>query len=89
LESPLLQLENLAKVLGVSLDYFIDNERGPLGRHEAQQRLNKHLEELPNDLKDFVAAPINISYLETAKRLSEMDVKRLRRIAEGILDITF
>lgn len=86
---PLLELERLATALSVPLDYFIDNQRGPLGRHETAQKRRKHFEELPTEIQDFVSTPINISYLETAKRLSELDVFQLRRIAEGILDITF
>lgn len=86
---PLLELERLSQALEVPLDYFVDNQRGPLGRHEMAQKRRKHFEELPTEIQDFVATPINISYLETAKRLSELDVFQLRRIAEGLLDITF
>ena len=40
-------------------------------------------------MRAFIAEPINRNYIETAMRLSEMDVDRLRLIAESILDITF
>jgi hypothetical protein len=33
--------------------------------------------------------PVNVSYLETAKKISEMDVGKLRQIAEDLLEITF
>jgi transcriptional regulator with XRE-family HTH domain len=86
---PLFELERLGKYLGVALDYFSDEARGPLGQHEARQKMLKRFDELSPEVKKFVIEPINLSYIETAMRLSVLDVKRLRNIAEGILDITF
>jgi transcriptional regulator with XRE-family HTH domain len=86
---PFLELEKLGQYLGVTIDYFLDDKRGPLGRHEAAQEMQKRFNELPRDVQEFVVKPINISYLETAMRLSEMDVDKLRNIAAGILDITY
>ena len=71
------------------VDYFADDKFGPLARHEANLLMQKRFDELPPDVKAFVAEPINLSYLETAMRLSALDVDQLRNIAEGILDITF
>jgi hypothetical protein len=51
--------------------------------------MQQRFEQLPPDIKAFVVEPINLSYLQTAMRLSELDVDKLRSIAEGILDITF
>jgi len=85
---PYLHLEKLATFLGVSIDYFLDDERGPLGRHEAQKRMEQHLNELPHDVREFVAQPVNVNYIQTAMRLSKMDADRLRTIAESLLDIT-
>ncbi|HSH01773.1 MAG TPA: helix-turn-helix transcriptional regulator [Anaerolineae bacterium] len=86
---PFFELERIAKALGVSIDYFTDYERGPMALHENNQRAKINFEDLPPDIQNFVTNPLNINYLETAKRLSEMNVDRLRNIAEGILDITF
>lgn len=86
---PYLHLEKLAKFLGVSIDYFLDDERGPLGRHEAQKRMELHLNELPPHIREFVAQPVNVNYIQTAMRLSEMDAEKLRTIAESLLDITY
>jgi hypothetical protein len=60
-----------------------------LAQHEARQKMLKRFDELSPEVKKFVVEPINLSYIETAMRLSDFDVKRLRNIAEGILDITF
>lgn len=85
---PYFQLEKLASELNVSIQYFTNEEHGPLAQYETDQYLQKKFENLPPEVKAFVAEPINLSYLETAMRLSEMDVAKLRSIAEGILDIT-
>jgi transcriptional regulator with XRE-family HTH domain len=86
---PLFELEQMGKVLEVPLDYFSETGHGPLARHEVEQKIQRRFDELPPEVKAFVTEPINLSYLETAMRLSELDVHRLRSIAEGILDITF
>lgn len=86
---PLLHLEKLGQALGYSIGYFMEDTHGPLARHEAEQKMLQRLEELPPAMKKFIAEPVNIAYLETAMRLSAMNVKQLRGIAEAILDITF
>ncbi len=86
---PLFALERMGKYLGVPLDYFMDQQRGPLAEHEAEQKMQQRFADLPPQMRAFVVEPINRSYIETAMRLSDLDVHRLRQIAEGILDITF
>ncbi|MCB0032574.1 MAG: transcriptional regulator [Anaerolineales bacterium] len=86
---PLLDLDRLARYLGHSLNYFIDDGDGLLADHEAMQKMKQRLDDLPPDVRAFVAEPINISYLEIAMRLSRMNVKELRTVAENILNITF
>lgn len=86
---PLLDLDRLARYLGHSLNYFIDDDGGLLAEHEAAQKMKQRLDDLPPEVRAFVAEPVNISYLEIAMRLSRMDVKELRTVAENILNITF
>lgn len=86
---PLFDLDRLARYLGHSLNYFIEDESGPLAEHEAEQKIEARLNELPPEVRRFVSEPINLSYLEIAMRLSQMDVKSLRTVAENILNITF
>lgn len=86
---PYLQLETLCRHLEVSINHFVDDQHGPLRRHQAEQRLQKIFDSLDVDMQTFLANPTNISYLETAKTLSEMDVQRLRLVAESLLEITF
>lgn len=86
---PLFDLEKLGKYYGVSMEYFSDEARGPLAEHEARQKTQKRLNDLSPEIQQFVLEPINLSYVHIAMRLSDLDVKRLRNIAEGLLDITF
>ncbi len=86
---PYLQLEQLCRHLDISINHFVDDQHGPLRRHEAEQRLQKIFDGLDVNMQSFLANPTNVSYLETTKTLSEMDVARLRQVAESLLEITF
>lgn len=86
---PYLELEALCKELDGSIDMFLDDVSGPLGRHEAQQKFNKQFNRMSPEMQAFLVNPINLSYLDTAKRISEMDVQKLRQVAEDILEITY
>ena len=57
--------------------------------HEAAKTRQRHFQEMPPELQSFIVRPANINYLETAMRLSEMDVEKLRTIAASILEITY
>jgi len=85
---PYFQLEKLASDLALPLQYFSNEEHGPLAKYEAELKMEERFKELPSEIKTFVVEPINLSYLETAIRLSKTDVVKLRAIAEGILEIT-
>jgi transcriptional regulator with XRE-family HTH domain len=86
---PYLHLEQLCQYFNTSVDHFLDDLHGPLGRHEAQKRFEKQFNRMSPEMQAFLVNPVNVSYLETAKKLSEMDVQKLRQVAENILDITF
>ncbi len=86
---PFLHLEKLSQALSVSVTHFVENEYGPLRRHESRLQLLSQFEQLPPDMQDFLASPTNRSYLETAKKLSEMEVEKLRDLAESLIDITW
>lgn len=46
-------------------------------------------ENMPADVIEFVNNPINLPYLELARKLSDLDAAKLRSIAEGLLEITY
>jgi transcriptional regulator with XRE-family HTH domain len=84
---PLDVLERLAVASNHSLNDFLDR-KSPVGVWAERQRVDRELIELPDELREFVSKPINRPFLELAFRLSNMAVKQLREIAEGILEIT-
>ncbi|MFO7538325.1 MAG: helix-turn-helix transcriptional regulator [Chloroflexota bacterium] len=86
---PFLHLEKLGQLLDVPITHFVEGEHGPLRRHEARLQLLHQFEQLPPDMQLFLANPTNRIYLDTAKKLSEMDVDKLRELAESLIDITW
>ena len=86
---PYLHLESLCRFMGGNPSDFMDEERGPLGRHQAKHKLRKQFDRMDPDMQQFLVNPVTMSYLDTAKRISDMDVKKLRQVAESLLDITY
>jgi transcriptional regulator with XRE-family HTH domain len=85
---PVIELELLASALGTELDKYYD-EHGPIGRWRAQQGSLQKFFELPPDVQQFVAKPVNRPYIEVAMRLSELSAEKLRAVAEVLLEITY
>jgi transcriptional regulator with XRE-family HTH domain len=83
---PLPDLEALSQALGGSIENFLERSQATPG--ESQPSFVQDFLELPQELQAFVARPVNRPYLELAQRLSEMDVRKLREVAEGLLAIT-
>ena len=86
---PLAELELLAEQCGKTLDDFVDEETIPLGPAQQERRVLALLDELPDDVREFVLNPTNALYLRIAMLLSVLQADDLRRIAETILDITY
>ena len=85
---PLPDLEILASSLGMRIEEFFD-KRGPVGAWRAQQQNISKFLELSPEMQSFVSSPVNTPYIELAMRLSELNVEKLRSIAEGLLEITY
>jgi len=85
---PLPELEALLKILGGRIETFFD-QGGPIGQWMAQEKAIQQFLELPLELQTFVCQPVNLPYLELARKLSDMSKDKLRSVAEDILDITF
>jgi transcriptional regulator with XRE-family HTH domain len=85
---PLPELEALVSVLGGRIETFIDRS-GPIGQWLSNEEAIRDLLELPDELRQFVALPVNRPYIELAMKLSSMSRDKLRSVAEDILDITF
>jgi transcriptional regulator with XRE-family HTH domain len=86
---PLTQLEVLAEELGVPLSHFLDEGVGIIGERELQDRQYEEFRALPDDVRAFVVRPVHIAYLRVAMHLAQMPADTIRRIAEGLLEITY
>ena len=85
---PLPELEALVKALGGRVESFFDRT-GPIGQWLMNEEAIRDFLELPLELRQFVAVPINRPYLELAMKLSNMSRDKLRSVAEDLLDITY
>jgi transcriptional regulator with XRE-family HTH domain len=87
-EIPVTELELIANALDTPVERFYD-QHGPIGRWRAQQGSVQKFLDLPPDIQQFVAKPVNRPYLELAIRLSELSAEKLRAVAEVLLEITY
>lgn len=84
---PLHELTVLANALGKNLPYFLESG-SELGELLALREIWQHFANLPEELRQFSANPINVGFLEIARMLSQMPADRLRQVGESILNIT-
>ena len=86
---PVVTLENLIDALDVPLDKFFAIA-GPLGHPSAANNtVSSPLEDLPDEMREFISKPVNRPYLDLALRLSKMEADKLRSIAASLLEITY
>jgi len=83
---PFTRLEGLAQLLGVPVSYFVDEDL--LSEAEREQQALELLGQLPDDVRQFVLQPGNALYLRLAMLLNRLPAETLRRLGEGLLDIT-
>jgi transcriptional regulator with XRE-family HTH domain len=86
---PYFDLEKILQSLARSVRDLTDDVHGPLAQHEDTLAYERGFERLSPEMKRFVTQDINLGYLKTAIRLSKMSADNLRKIAEGILEITY
>jgi transcriptional regulator with XRE-family HTH domain len=85
---PLVELEEIARLLDLPLTYFLDEGIGPLGKQQSRERQWQQFRELPPELRAFVVEPSNMAYLQLAMSLSDAPAEKLRNIAASLLEIT-
>lgn len=85
---PLPELEVLVKTLGGRVESFFDRS-GPIGQWMLSEEAMQHFLNMPAEMREFIALPVNRPYIELAMKLSSMSRDKLRSVAEDILDITF
>lgn len=86
-EIPVPVLEIIARCLNCQIEEFFDNQ-GKIGAWRKENAEINQLKDLPQEFREFITKPINAPYLDLAMKLSALDVKKLRLVAEGLLEIT-
>jgi transcriptional regulator with XRE-family HTH domain len=86
---PLAYLEALADELDVPVSYFLDEGVGTVGERTLQDRQLEAWKTLPEDVREFVVQPSSLTYLRVAMHLAEMPPETIRKLAEGLLEITY
>lgn len=86
---PLLELEKLADFLEVPLSYFLDQGLTSSGDQMAGIDELEHLAQLPEDVREFMLQPGNLLYVRVAMQLSSLSAEAIRKVAEGLLEITY
>ncbi len=84
---PVPHLEAVADALGHDLQDYVDRQ-GPVGDWDASQRALQAFIRMPPKLREFIANPESRTYLELARRMSDLSVEKLRGLGEGLIDIT-
>jgi transcriptional regulator with XRE-family HTH domain len=84
---PINELETIVNAIGHEIEEYIDRN-GPVGEWQQELQAIKMLSQLSPELRDFLSKPVNEPYLRIAKQLSELQVDKLRTVAEGLLEIT-
>jgi transcriptional regulator with XRE-family HTH domain len=84
---PLPELEILVRTLGGRIESFFDRH-GPVGQWMISEEAVQQFLEMPVEMRQFIAMPVNRPYLQLAMKLSNMSRDKLRSVAEDLLDIT-
>jgi transcriptional regulator with XRE-family HTH domain len=85
---PLPELEGLIGLLEEQIEMLFD-QTGTIGKWMVQQKTIEDFLLLPAELQNFISKPVNLPYLELARKLSDMPTDKLRALAEDLLEITF
>jgi len=84
---PMHELTVLANILKKNLNYFLESS-SHIGELLALREKWKHFADLPEDVREFAANPLNLGFIEIALMLSQMPTDRLRRVGESVINIT-
>lgn len=84
---PMTILVSLASILRVNLDHFLV-DGGRVGEFFDLQEAVKVLASMSPDVREFVSVPKHEAYIRLAMTLANLPTDDLRKLAEGLLDIT-
>ncbi|MFN2148530.1 MAG: helix-turn-helix domain-containing protein [Anaerolineales bacterium] len=83
---PVPDLESLLKILGCSMDDFVDHE-GPIGEWLGDKVAFERFQALSEELRAFFQNPENLPYLQIAQRISEFDLADLRAVSQALAEL--
>jgi transcriptional regulator with XRE-family HTH domain len=84
---PMHELTVLASAVKKNLSYFLESS-GHVGEWLAIREEWKHFSDLPEEVRQFAANPLNVGFIHIAKALAEMPTEKLREVGESVLNIT-
>lgn len=84
---PMHELSVLAAAAKKNMSYFLESSSS-IGQRLHTNEEWQHFADLPEEIRQFAANPLNLGFIEIAYMLSQMPTERLRRIGESMLDIT-
>jgi transcriptional regulator with XRE-family HTH domain len=84
---PMHELTVLADAVNKNLDYFLETS-SYIGELLRMRKEWQHFADLDEETRAFAANPVNIGFIQIAIMFSKMPVENLRKVAEGMLEIT-
>ncbi len=84
---PMHELTVLSNAVNKNVDYFLESS-GYIGELLQIREEWKHFLDLDGETRQFVANPLNLGFIEIAMLFSKMPTDKLRKVAEGMLEIT-
>lgn len=84
---PMHVLTVLANGVNKNVSYFLESSSS-IGEWLALREAWKQFAEMPDEMRRFVANPLNEGFLQIARMFSQMPTDKLRSIGESFLDIT-
>jgi transcriptional regulator with XRE-family HTH domain len=84
---PMHELSVLSSIVKKNMNYFLESS-SQIGELLSLKEMWKHFSNLPEEVREFAANPVNIGFIEVALMLSKMPVDKLRTVGASILDIT-
>jgi transcriptional regulator with XRE-family HTH domain len=84
---PMTHLQILANAVNKNVNYFLESV-GYVGELLQAREDWQAFMALDEDVRSFVANPTNLAFIKIAMMFRDMPTDKLRKVAEGLLDIT-
>lgn len=84
---PMHQLTVLANAVNKNVSFFLETS-SYIGELLQMRELWKQFKSLDEDMRAFAASPVNLGFIRIAMMFSQMPAEQLRKVAEGMLEIT-